>query len=427
MEEFITYKGCSAHTVVLILCTLVLLVCSAMASASEAAFFSLMPADLRDIRARKSMASEAVVRLLGKPESLLATILVINNMVNICIVILSAQVVDNMLEFSSPTVEFLFTGVFVTFLLLLFGEIMPKVLAQGANVGVALALAQPLSVLKVIVSPFSWILIRTSSRIGEMASHTEDISIEELADAVDMATMPESEEQRMLSGIVTFGTREVSAIMRPRVDMKSVEQTMTFTEVLDIVRQTGHSRLPVCNEDLDHIKGTLYVKDLLPYLSLGDEFGWQKLIREPYFVPTHKKISGMLDDFRADKVHMAIVVDEYGATQGLVTLEDILEEVVGEISDESDKTETFYRKVDDRTYLFYGKTHIVDMLRVLQLDDQLLDDVQGRAETVAGLMLELRRDLLKKGDEVTTKNLRFKVTSMEGHRIEEVKVMLPEA
>jgi gliding motility-associated protein GldE len=297
--------------------------------------------------------------------------------------------------------------------------------AQGANMKAALFLSQPLSIMRFLFYPFSYILVSTSGRVGRMATpNAENISIEELADAVDMTTEPESEEQKILSGIVAISSREVEDIMRPRIDIKAVEQTMTFTEVKAVITETGHSRLPVYDEDLDHIKGVLFVKDLLEHISKGDEFGWQRLIREPYFIPMHKKVNSVLDDFKRQKFHMAIVVDEYGATQGLISLEDILEEVVGEISDESDVDESFYRRLNDNTYLFEGKTHIVDVIRVLDLEDDIFEDVQGRAETLAGLMLEINRNFLKKGEEVSAHGVRFVVENIVGHRIDKIKIIV---
>jgi gliding motility-associated protein GldE len=405
--------------------TVLLLMVSGMMSASEVAFFSLLPSDLRQIKQRTSVASESVVKLLKNGDSLLATILVVNNLVNIAIVICSSKVINTMLKFHNSTLEFLFTGVLVTFLLLLFGEILPKIVAQTSNVKVALTFAQPLVVLRWLFSPFSYILINTSGRVGKMASASgENISIEELADAVDMTTEPESEEQKILSGIVGIASREVEDIMRPRIDIKAVELTMTFTEVKEVIIETGYSRLPVYNEDLDDIKGVLFVKDLLAHLSKGDEFGWQQLMRDPYFVPMHKKVNAVLEDFQKQKFHMAIVVDEYGATQGLVSLEDILEEVVGEISDESDEDESFYERIDANTYIFDGKTHIVDFERVVKCEEDIFADVQGRAETLAGLMLEIRRDLLKKGDMVEAHDIRFTVQSMDGRRVDKIKVVV---
>ncbi len=422
---FIEFVGCSPEVVMLMVVTLLLLLVSGMMSASEVAFFSLSPADIRDLKGRGTMASESVLKLLKKGDWLLATILVVNNLVNIAIVICSSKIVHSMLRFNNSTIEFLFTSVLVTALLLFFGEILPKIVAQTSNKMVALTFAQPLVVLRWIFYPLSYILINTSGRVGKMANPAiENISIEELADAVDMTTEPESEEQKILSGIVGIASREVEDIMRPRMDIKAVEQTMTFTEVKKVITETGYSRLPVYNEDLDDIKGVLFVKDLLEHISKGDEFGWQKLIREPYFVPMHKKVNSVLEDFRRQKFHMAIVVDEYGATQGLISLEDILEEVVGEISDESDVEESFYRRLNENTYLFEGKTHIVDVTRVLDLEDDLFEDVQGRAETVAGLMLEIKRNFLKKGDEVSAHDIRFIVDSMEGHRIDKIKIIV---
>ena len=423
--NIIEYLGCPPETVLLMVVTMLLLMMSGMMSASEVAFFSLMPSDLRQIKQRNSLASESVMKLLKNSDSLLATILVANNLVNIAIVICSSKIVSTMLQFANSTIEFLFTGVLVTFLLLLFGEILPKIVAQTSNVKVALAFAQPLTILRWVFYPFSYILINTSGRVGKMATPSgENISIEELADAVDMTTEPESEEQKILSGIVGIASREVEDIMRPRIDIKAVEQTMTFTEVKQVITETGYSRLPVYNEDIDDIKGVLFVKDLLAHISKGDEFGWQQLIREPYFVPMHKKVNAVLEDFQKQKFHMAIVVDEYGATQGLISLEDILEEVVGEISDESDVDESFYRRLNENTYLFEGKTHIVDVVRVLDLEDDIFEDVQGRAETVAGLMLEINRNFLKKGDEVSAHGIRFIVDSMEGHRIDKIKIIV---
>ncbi len=422
--DFVTYLGFTPTVGLMIVAEVLLLMMSAMMSASEVAFFSLTPADVRRLKHDGSMASEQAVRLLAKPDMLLATILVVNNLVNIGIVVLATDIIDSLFVFER--FEFLFTGILVTFLLLLFGEILPKVFAQGANISVATAISQPLVIMRWLVYPLSFVLVHTSERISErLAQHNNDLSIEDLADAVDMTTGSSTEEQKILSGIVNFASREVEEIMRPRMDIVAVELTMSFEEVKRVIIESGYSRLPVYSESIDNIKGMLFVKDLLEYVNRSDDFGWQGLIREPYIVPMHKKVNSMLDDFRTDKIHMAIVVDEYGATQGLLTLEDILEEVVGEISDESDVEESFYHRLNENTYVFEGKTHIIDMLRVLQLDDELFEDVQGRAETIAGLLLELNRNFLRKGDELSSHGIRFIVTAMDGHRIDKIKIILP--
>lgn len=420
----IEYLGFNPDVLFLIAGDIVLLLISGMMSSSEVAYFSLTPAEIRRIKRGGSVATDAASKLLDDPDMLLATILVVNNMVNIGTVVLSTQILNTLFVFHR--FGFLVHTVVVTFVLLLCGEVLPKVFAQGSTMRVALWFAQPLSLLRWLVYPLSRTLVKTSNMASErLMQRSNEISIEDLADAVDMTTTSSTEEQKILSGIVNFADREVEEIMRPRMDIVGVEQTMNFGQVRDIITTSGYSRLPVYAESIDNIKGTLFVKDLIAHANREEDFGWQSLIREPYIVPMHKQVTDLLEDFRHDKVHMAIVVDEYGATQGLVTLEDILEEVVGEISDESDIDESFYERIDKNTYIFDGKTHIVDMLRVLQLDDELFEDVQGRAETIAGLMLEIKRNFLKKGEQLTSHNIRFMVTAVEGHRIDKIKVTIP--
>ena len=420
----IEYLGFNPDVLFLIAGDIVLLLMSGMMSSSEVAYFSLTPAEIRRIKRGGSVATDAASKLLDDPDMLLATILVVNNMVNIGTVVLSTQILNTLFVFHR--FGFLVHTVVVTFVLLLCGEVLPKVFAQGSTMRVALWFAQPLSLLRWLVYPLSRTLVKTSNMASErLMQRSNEISIEDLADAVDMTTTSSTEEQKILSGIVNFADREVEEIMRPRMDIVGVEQTMNFGQVRDIITTSGYSRLPVYAESIDNIKGTLFVKDLIAHANREEDFGWQSLIREPYIVPMHKQVTDLLEDFRHDKVHMAIVVDEYGATQGLVTLEDILEEVVGEISDESDIDESFYERIDKNTYIFDGKTHIVDMLRVLQLDDELFEDVQGRAETIAGLMLEIKRNFLKKGEQLTSHSIRFMVMAVEGHRIDKIKVTIP--
>lgn len=420
----VEYLGFNPSVIALMVGDIVLLLLSGMMSSSEVAYFSLTPAELRRIKRGGSIATDAASKLLDNPDQLLATILVVNNLVNIGTVVLTTQIFNSLFVFHR--FGFLVHTVVVTFILLLCGEVLPKVFAQGSTMRVALWFAQPLTLLRWLVYPLSYALVKTSNKASErLMQKSNDLSIEDLADAVDMTTTTSTEEQKILSGIVNFADREVEEIMRPRMDIVGVEQTMTFGEVRETITTSGYSRLPVYSETIDNIKGTLFVKDLIAYANRGDDFGWQSLIRNPYIVPMHKQVTDLLEDFRHDKVHMAIVVDEYGATQGLVTLEDILEEVVGEISDESDIDESFYERIDKYTYIFEGKTHIVDMLRVLQLEDELFEDVQGRAETIAGLLLEIKRNFLKKGEQLTSHGIRFIVAAVDGHRIDKIKVILP--
>lgn len=402
--------------------TFVLLTISALVSGSEVAFFSLTPRDLQEMRENPDSRNRSILRMLSDVDGLLATILVTNNLVNICIVILTSNIMNELFVFTR--FEFLFKTVLVTFLLLLFGEILPKVFSQSNPRGFARMVVFPIRVFEWICYPLSYVLVRTGGRISRLASRNAEISMEELADAVDLARGSSQEEHQMLSGIVSFVNTEVEEIMRPRIDITALDIKSTYEQVKSVIIDSGYSRIPVYDEDLDNIKGALYVKDLLPHINCGDEFGWQQLLRKIYFVPKHKKIDDLLREFQESKIHVAIVVDEYGATQGLVSLEDILEEVVGEISDESDEDESFYERLSDNTYLFDGKTHIVDFERVIDAGEDIFADVQGRAETLAGLMLELRRDLLKKGDTVEAHGIRFTVQKMDGRRVDKIKVVV---
>ena len=420
----VIYEGFTLTAAVSLAVTVLLLAISALVSGSEVAFFSLSSRDQQSMRSEGDGRDQAILSLLEDVDSLLATILVTNNLVNICIVILTSNIIDTIFTFHSATFEFVVKSVLVTFLLLLFGEILPKVLSQSNPRSFGRFVVYPIKFFRFLTYPLSYILVRTGGRLSRLASRNAEISIEELADAVDLARGSSQEEHQMLSGIVNFVNTEVEEIMRPRIDITAVDLKSSYEQVKRVIIESGYSRIPVYDEDLDNIKGALYVKDLLPHINCGDEFGWQQLLRKIYFVPKHKKIDDLLRDFQENKIHVAIVVDEYGATQGLVSLEDIVEEVVGEISDESDVDESFYERIDDNTYIFDGKTHIVDFERVVDCEEDIFADVQGRAETLAGLMLELRRDLLKKGDMVEAHDIRFTVQSMDGRRVDKIKVVV---
>ncbi len=401
-----------------------LLMVSAFVSGSETAFFSLTSQQIREMKESRSGSSETIIRLLTNSDRLLATILIVNNLVNICITILSARIVDKTLIFQSDAWTFVFKTVCVTFLLLLFGEILPKVLANSNPLRVARFAATPLSMLFTIVKPLSSVLVRTGNVFSaRFESHRNNLSMDELSNAIDIASTDQTQEERkMLSGIVNFVNTDVAEIMKPRIDIVAVEINESYSAVKECIIKSGYSRIPVYEESADNIKGVLYVKDLIPYIHNDDSFEWVSLLRQPYYIPAHKKINDLLEEFQSTKVHLAIVVDEYGSTLGLVSLEDILEEIVGEISDESDNVESFYTKLPDGSYLFDGKTHIGDFERVMTLPEDSLSDVKGEAETLAGLMLEIKRELLKKGDRVTTHGLQLTVTAVDGRRIDKIKV-----
>ncbi|MBQ2959374.1 MAG: gliding motility-associated protein GldE [Alistipes sp.] len=410
------------NVVILGIISLVLLMLSAMASGSEVAFFSLKRADIADLESRSDASSRRVIDLLDNPDRLLATILVTNNMINICLVIVTTQIIDALFIFSGVW-DFIFKTIVVTFLLLLFGEIMPKVFTQGNPVRMARFFSLPLKVFRWLVYPLAFILVRTSRHVSRLATKNAEISIEELADAVDLTETGSEEEQKMLSGIVNFGQTEVVEIMHSRVDITGLEFEADYNEVRRTIVETGYSRIPVYGDDLDDVRGVLYVKDLLPYLSEGNDFEWQKLLRKPYFVPEHMMIDDLLKKFQKKKIHIAIVVDEYGATQGLVSLEDILEEVVGEITDESDEEENeLYEKIGERTWIFDAKIHIGEFLRAIDFEEDAFADVEGHAETLAGLMMELKRDLPRRGDELQSHGVKFFIATMDGRRVDKIKV-----
>ena len=401
---------------------IVLLLLSAMASGSEVAFFSLTRTDIDTLESRSDIAAKRVLELLSNRDRLLATILVANNMVNICLVIVVTQLVGEIFIFSGVW-EFVFNTVVITFLLLLFGEIMPKVFSQTNPVKMSALLSLPLKVLRWLLYPLAFILIRTSSRVSRLASRNTEISIEELADAVDLTETGSAEEQKRLSGIVAFGQTEVVEIMHSRVDITGLEFDTSYDEVRKVIVETGYSRIPVYGDDLDDVRGVLYVKDLLPYIGEASDFEWQKLLRKPYFVHEHMMIDDLLKKFQKKKIHIAIVVDEYGATQGLISLEDILEEVVGEITDESDEDEELlYEKIGERTYIFDAKIHIGEFMRVIGYEEDAFADVEGHAETLAGLMMELKRDLPRRGDELQSHGVKFFIATMEGRRVDKIKV-----
>lgn len=404
----------------------VLLCCSALVSASETAFFSLSPHQIEGLHSHPSRSNNAAVKLLDQSEYLLSTILVANNLVNICIVVLSNSLIDSWIDFGgSDGVEFLVKMVIVTFLLLLFGEIMPKIFANFNSMRVIGLMAVPLRFFCMLFRPICRLLISSGNLINRlMAQKQVNISMDELSNAIEMTSDQTVEEKKILSGIVDFVNTEVGEIMRSRVEVVALDEEDNFAKVREVIMQSGYSRIPVYQENLDNIRGILYVKDVLPYIASGDDFEWTNLCRKPYFVPEHKKINSLLEEFQTQKIHIAIVVDEYGSTLGLISLEDILEEIVGEISDESDVQQQFYTKIAADTYIFDGKTHLNDMLKVLGLDDDYLDNFRGDAETIAGLMLEIRRDFLHQGEVIYCRKLTLTAEVVSNYRIDKVRVVV---
>ena len=403
-----------------------LLTVSALVSGSETAYFSLSPGDLRDLEESDNRQSQAALHLLEDKDRLLSTILITNNLVNIGAILMANSIIDHIILFGQASaVEFIVKVILVTFLLLLFGEIMPKIFAAYNTLSFSRKMALPLLTLQRAFRPLATLLIKAGGSItSALAPKQANLSMSDLTDAIEIAEADSADDKKMLTGIVRFVRTEVDQIMKPRIDVVAIEQTATFAEVRTTVLESGFSRIPVYAEDLDDIKGILYVKDLLPHLGENDDFGWQQLLRPAYFVPEHKKINDLLEDFQKRKIHIAVVVDEYGGTLGIVSLEDILEEIVGEIADESDTEAAPYQQIDANHYIFEGRTHLGDFLRVLDLPDTFLDPVRGDADTLAGLMLEIRGEFFNEGDSVNHDNIEFKALKVENRRITQVEISL---
>ncbi|MEN8157025.1 MAG: gliding motility-associated protein GldE [Bacteroidota bacterium] len=406
----------------------ILLFFSAMISGSEVAFFSMTPQHINSLKENTSRKAHLALKHLEKPDRLLANILITNNFINVGIVIIAAYVTGNIFDFADRHwLDFMVKLVVITFLLLLFGEILPKIYANQFAPRFALRMTIPLVVLDRVFNPLIFILIRSTRLVNRrMARRGKNISMEDLSEALDLTTGVVKDEKEMLEGIVRFSNLEASEIMKPRTDVTAVDINTDLDSLFKVIIDSGYSRIPVYEETSDNLKGILYVKDLLPHINKEDAFQWQKLIREPFYVPETKKINDLLHEFQERKTHLAIVVDEYGGTEGIVTMEDILEEVVGEITDESDEAEELYRRIDTHTTVFDGKTLLNDFYKVTELDDDLFDDVKGDAETVAGLILELKGEFPKVNDMVRCKGVEFTVMVMDKRRIKEIKVHLKE-
>ncbi len=421
--EFLAF---TPHLIWMLLVLAALLTVSALVSGSETAFFSLSPGDVRELEESETKQSQAAVKLLDDKDRLLSTILITNNLVNIGAILMANSIIDLIVAFGQATaLEFVVKVIIVTFVLLLFGEIMPKIFAAYNTLSFSRRMALPLLSLQRFFKPLSAILIKAGGTItNALAKKQANLSMSELTDAIEIAEADSADDKKMLTGIVRFVRTEVDQIMKPRIDVVALEQGVSFAEVKETVVKSGFSRIPVYNENLDDIKGVLYVKDLLPHLGEGDGFSWQQLLRPAYFVPEHKKINDLLEDFQKRKIHIAVVVDEYGGTLGIVSLEDILEEIVGEIADESDVEAAQYERIDANHYIFEGRTHLGDFLRALELPDTFLDSVRGDADTLAGLMLEIRGEFFCEGESVDYDNIELKAQRVENRRITKVEVTL---
>lgn len=400
------------------------LLLSAFNSGSEIAFFSLTKEQISTIK--NDSQRRRIQSMLANPEKLLATILIGNNLVNVMIVTLLFYAFNIIFTFNSALLSFLVQTVFLTFLILLFGEVIPKLYATNHNVRFSQMVSLPLQATVKVLSPLSAIMVKGTGIVGKVVTkQADDISTDDLSLALEASDVKTEEEKELLEGILSFGNKTVSEIMRPRIDVVDIDIDSDFDEVVKKVIDTGYSRMPVYDETPDNIKGILYAKDLLPYIGKRDShWRWQNLVRTAYFVPETRMIDDLLEDFRKKKMHMAIIVDEYGCTQGIATLEDVLEEIVGDIDDEYDTEEKFYTRLNQNTYTFDGKTQLTDFCRVLDIDEDTLDEHAEDPETIAGLLLDLKGDFLKEQEVVTYGRFTFTILKVVKYRIAKVKVTI---
>ena len=406
-----------------LLAIVLLLVLSAFISASEVSYFSLTATEIQQID------NDNVHKLLEKPNELLATILIVNNFINVGIVIISAYLTSIMISFpEGSNLEFLFQIVIITSLLLLFGEIMPKIYANNNSAEFSLRMSKPLIFLKRIVSPLSFLLVGSTNFIDKkLAKKHVEISVAEISKALDITEHESKEEERrILRSIVEFGNTDVKEIMKSRVDVVAIDKKTAFSKVLHIIVSSGYSRIPVFEGQFDNILGILYIKDLIPHLNKSDKFNWVELCRTPYFVPENKMINDLLKEFQVKKNHIAIVVDEYGGTSGIVTLEDVLEEIVGEINDEFDVDDNIYSKLDEHNYIFEGKILLNDFLKIVKGAPDFFDEIKGGSDSLAGLVLEVEGRIPKIGTACRISPYTMIVESADLRRIKRLKVVIDE-
>ncbi len=422
------FQPLSIEVIIAIVVMFLLLICSALISGSEVAYFSLRPADHEILTSEKSDISQRVLDLLERPQRLLATILIGNNLVNVAIVILSSFIVANSFNFADypAWAAFAIQVGAVTFLLLLLGEVIPKVYASTNMLLLCKFMAIPLTAMRGLFTPVSTLLISSTTLINrKVKKRSSEYSSDELEHALELTRDEAStpDEEKILKGIVRFGNTDVKQILTPRTEVVAFDITTEYLDLLEELLEQGFSRVPVYRETLDQVIGILYLKDLLPYAD-ENELNWQKLVRQPYFVPENKKLDDLLKEFQKKKVHMAIVVDEYGGTSGIVTLEDIIEEIVGDITDEYDDEDIFYSKLDENNYVFEGKTPLVDLYKILDIDGNNFEEAKGESDTLAGFMLELTGRIPSKNEKLKFENYVLTVEAADKRRIKRVKLTI---
>jgi putative hemolysin len=418
----------NAEAAFALLVMLLLLILSALVSGSEIAYFSLKPSQLDDLRADGGLQAMKIVNLLERPKRLLATILIANNVINIAIIILSTFITSIVFNFQDYYIlGFIVQVVIVTFLILLFAEVLPKVYATQNVLQFAFFMAGTMISLRSFFYPLSSLLVKTTNFIDKKRGVKKTgLSVDELSHAIDITHDKSSSEddKQLLYGIVQFSNIYAREIMKSRMDVIAVDEKTSFEELINIIVEAGYSRIPVYRDSFDNVTGILYIKDLLPYLDSAPDFNWVNLIRSGFFVPESKKINDLLKEFQEKKIHMAVVVDEYGGTAGIITLEDILEEIVGEINDEFDIDETIYSKLDDQTYVFEGRTLLKDFCKITGTNYSSFNEIKGEADTMAGLILEVKQELPFKGEKISFGEFDLVVDAVDNRRIKRIRVKL---
>lgn len=426
-DVYVTAPSVSA--IVALLIAVFLLMCSAFASGSEMAFFSLTRTQLDELAESKSACDKRILGLLANPEKLLATILIVNDFVNVGIVMLLNFFFMDILHFGEGAewLEFLLLTVVLTFLLLLFGEVMPKIYSKSNVLPFARFVSGGFYLLSRVLSPFSSFLVKSTTFTQRLVSKKNHLlSVDELEQALELTDKKEiGDQKKMLEGIIRFGDETVKDIMTSRLNMVMLDIHAPYSHVLKCAEENAYSRIPVYGKTQDDIRGVLYIKDLIPHLNKSDNFRWQTLLRQPFFVPETKKIDDLLCDFQTVKVHMAMVVDEFGGISGLITLEDIIEEIVGEINDEFDEPERSYEQLADNVYLFDGRTMLSDFYKITSLDSDDFEEVAGEADTLAGLLLEVKGEFPALNETIVCNGIAFEVMEKDKHRIVKIKATLP--
>ena len=425
-SSYISVNPIDINVVVAILLVILLLLLSGFASASEIAFFSLSPTDVESLDPDKSSSDKLIELLRDDSERTLATVLITNNLVNVAVIMLCNYIFGSLFTFGAEWLQFLCVTILLTFLLLLFGEIIPKVYSRRRPLAFCRKAVKGIMFFRRLFWPIETILLKSGAFAEKVIQkENREAAGGELEQALELRDKEESkDEQSMLQGIIRFGDETAKEIMTSRQDIVDLDIRCSYDTVLKCIVENNYSRIPVYQDNQDNIRGVLYIKDLLPHLSKGSNFRWQSLIRPPYFVPETKKIDDLLRDFQENKVHIAIVVDEFAGTSGIVTLEDILEEIVGEINDEFDEDERNYTKLASNTYLFEGKTLLKDFLKILNLPDDEFDDIEGDADSLAGLLLEIKGDFPAVHEVLIYKDYKFEVLEIEERRISKVKVIV---